>query len=392
MRTLALLSLLAVPDLVACVAEEASQAPGVACEGKCDGQDALSGAVAQLATNAAVLDALAAASAGGREVVLRGVIETARDEATHVAIEVWSFDAMRFPALDKLDGYVEAVVDGEGVHEVAFRAASAPDATPTSVLPESLGATLADPRLRTALRAQPTPLQLRRLVREASAAEETLVLELAGDDPSVRGLEVVARVVPGVERPARVRSLDAWADGILVDETLLGTPVSTSFYKGNGYFVFDDRDAFLAGFWRPYAAARAVSAVPYVAPDERVLGLVVSYSPYAGKSMTVEGVRQTAEETVVDVVLRWDAFACFEPIDDIQLVDVIKVPRDDHPVKIVVRTSTGPGCNGIRLPTTPRIAHELTLDHADRDQFFVCTPPSSFGDPFTTCDRHAALP
>lgn len=370
---------------VGCVAEPAGEEP-VSCEGKCDDgttATALSSAMANLlasAEYAAVVEQLAAAGSASdpRQLAIRGVAES----ADRITFEIVSSSVLTFPAIERVDGYIEATLDGDRITSVQFRADAAFEASRT--FDEAVGVVLVDPRYAAAVRAATGSLVVRRLFTDAAGTETTVVVDIPGLG------EVVARVAPGVERPARVRWLQAWPNGVVVDDTLHTLP-ERSFFPGNGYFLFDDRDAFREEFWSKYAAPGAPE--PYIGTGDRVLGVVVSYTPYAGKSMKVEAVRETETATIVDVMVRWDAFGCFEALDDIQLFDVIKLPRTAKPVQLVVRTSTGPGCNvGISLPPPPPPRVELDVRLSETpDQFFVCDAPGGFSDPFESCTARATL-
>ena len=374
---------------IGCVTEPSSDDPD-ACEGKCDDgttTTALSSAMAKLLVSSQYvtlveqLGEAAASVSDPRRLAIRGVAE----RADAITFEIVSSSVLMFPAIERVDGYIDATLDGDRVTSVQFRRAGEGAAfEATRTLDEAVGLVLVDSRYAASLREATGSLAVRRLFTEPADGETTVVVDVIGLG------EIVARVEPGVERPASVRWLQAWPGGVLVDDTLHTLP-ERSFFPGNGYFLFDDRDAFRAQFWSKYAAPGAPE--PYIGSGDRVLGVVVSYTPYAGKSMKVEAVRETDTATVVEVMVRWDAFGCFEALDDIQLFDVIKLPRTAKPVQLVVRSSTGPGCNtGISLPPPPppRIELEVPLSETP-DQFFICDAPGGFRDPFTSCEARATL-
>lgn len=382
------LGLLFVGTAIGCAAQPGGDVPA-ACVGKCDGaESALSRGLSRLIVAPQYLELVeqlgerARSAADPRQRAVRRVAE----HATSITLEVVSSSTVTFPAGERLDGYIEATLAGDDLGQVSFRAAAPGEVfEPTGELAEGLGLVIADPRYAEALRGRSDgSLRVRRVITEPAEDGQTVVVEVSGVG------EIVARIVDEVERPSRVRWLRAWEDGVILHERLATAP-SLAPLPGNGYFLFDDRAAFIEKFWRKYAGAGTPE--PYVGRDERVLGVAVSYFPYAGKSMKVEAVRDTADATVVDVVVHWDGFGCFELISEIQLIDVIKVPRNGKPVRLVLHRSTGPGCDiGGPPPPAPsrKVDHDLRVSDTP-DRFFVCTATGRFDPPFASCAARDSL-
>lgn len=381
--TLALLLAAAVGG--GCVAEPPDAPVDPACDGKCDGREAsMSPALRRLVADARFLELLRAQGAADRQLSLRGVNE----EGGAIAIELVSESAVMFPSFPRVEGTLEATLDGDAIAEVRF-VAGPPVVAFDDALSPAVGAVLADPRYAKAFAPHVgTPLALRRLLEVPEpAGRTTVVIEVADV------LEIVARVEERVERGLRVRSVHAAKPGVVADVKSF-TLAERSFFPGNGYFVFDDRDAFLADFWPKLAAVTGLPE-PYLGPNDRVVGVVTSFFPYAGKSMSVEAIRETTDATVVEIDVKWDAFGCVELIADVQLWDIIRIPRSDKPVRLVVTTSNGPGCD-IGLPNPPpppppRVQHDRLLGAGDVDQYFVCDASGRTSDLFTSCAAHNTL-
>jgi hypothetical protein len=342
------------------------------------------------------IDALSRAGLdGARTLSLVGYTETREGDAISLRLAVRSETRASFPVVTRREGTLDATLVAAGEElRVEALALRSDDRTfePSAGIDATTAAVVADGRyvaaLRT-LREEHPDLRIGSLL----ATVDDLVIEVETLDALASSgwreiAEVVARVHQSVESGATVDSLDLWRDGVVIRDRYF-VAASDSFFPGNGYFVLDDAELFLASFWAAHAGTHvSPPSAPHIADDEMVVGVITSYFPYAGKSMQVEAVEQLDDRVVVGVALRWDGFGCFEVVGDVQLIEVIEIPRTDLPIEIRVTSTTGHGCG-----TPPGRAREdaVTIGDEARNQFHVCETDGSFAPPFERCSARSWL-
>jgi hypothetical protein len=181
---------------------------------------------------------------------------------------------------------------------------------------------------------------------------------------------------------------------VLVDLVLHDDFSALVMFPQNGYFVFDDHEAFLDRFWSEFTTRVSEVPEPDLTDGDVVVGFVTHYSPLAGKRTSV-AVEETVDKVVVDLLITWTAFGCFELISDVQLFDVVQVSAGGRPVELTVHTTRGPGCpGGVEAPVgEPRLKHEFAVGPEDNNRFQFCETTGQFHDaPFENCEVVQELP
>ncbi|MBW2531964.1 MAG: hypothetical protein JRI55_10800 [Deltaproteobacteria bacterium] len=367
-------------------------------QGKADGDDepALSPALSAVLLSGAYFDALdqiegtlPADPLYARRLALAGFSETSSGQQTIVRMVVESAPVAVVPAISRIEGYLEAVVSGTSapvVESVTFHGESLGMDAVTEPTAE-LGVLWADARVRSNLRdlvATRSAVRILNVAQLDRGAEAVIVVHLRAEatgGAAVNTYELVARFVDRPEHAARPDSVALYEDGV-ISHVKTEWHSAWEFFPGNGYFAYDDPDAFRREIWQGYATSVAPGPAPHIGDGEVLVGFVTHYFPYAGKSMAVESVEDAGSEVIVKLVVTWDAFACFEHLADAHLYDLIKVRAAERPIVVQVIQAVGPGCDtGVNLPPTePVLAQQVRIEAGERNRATLCTATGNFND------------
>jgi len=325
------------------------------------------------------------------------VSESSNGATTTVRLRVDAAPAFTFPASYAPVGVVEASVTAGVLEAVAYvDGGELPNALP---LPPPVATLFGDAAYRQRLRSLAAGDQNLSIVGVAEASDAVgaaVVVDMLGNSPDSESTayELVARFAEQPEHALGPESVAVYADGVIADVRAVDWVQGWQAFPGNGYFAYDDAAA-LQAFWSGFSAI-APAPLPFLGPNEVIVGISTHYFPYTAKDMSIDAVRDTGAEVAVDVTVTWNGFGCYEHTGQVDLFDLVKVPSGGRPIVVNVYTDTGEPCDtGVTLPDLPpKLVHELRIEPATHNVMTLCDSTGNFNDPpfAAGCQAQDSLP